>query len=209
MGVFIEAGMEKHALEVLETLRMAAALAPCAAGIVVAVPATCGYTYGGTRLDLLVKGPPRRNRLARPFTEVTSFGLIAAWLLALIIRVFVIPLTPVHVPEGLHVAITPVPCDTSDRFIVLRITNRGGIFVNGVEQDWRSLPGRLSEIYRTRPYSSVYLLAEDEVRFETVADAIDVVHGMNIPVPLVTPRAVNGDCPLPHLTDDPTPRASR
>jgi len=190
-------GMEKHDAQALVALRMAAALVPCAAGIIVAVPATCGYTYGGTRLDLLVKGPPRRNRLARPFTEITSFGLIAAWLLAILIRVYFLPFTPLPTYKGFEVGIASIPCDTSERFIVLRISNRGGIFVNEEEQDWRSLQSRLSEIYRMRPYSVVYLSADDGVPFETVANAIDTVKStrLEVTVRLATPKS--GECRLP------------
>ncbi len=199
LSAFSGVGMQYQAFIAWFTSKITAALVPCAAGIVVAVPATCGYTYGGTRLDLLVK--PSRNRLAtRPFTEVTSFGLIAAWLLAILIRVYVIPFTPLPTYKGFRVGIAWVPCDTSERFIVLRISNRGAIFVNEEEQDWRSLQSRLSEIYRKRAYSVVYLSADEGVPFETVAEAIDTINSMSIPVQLVTPKAVNTHCPEPRLS---------
>lgn len=198
LSVFSGAGTEKQAYLAWVTLKMAAALLPCAAGIVVAVPATCGYTYGGTRLDLLANGLPSRNRLLpRPFTEFTSFGLIAAWLLGILIRVFFLPFTPVHTFKGFDVGIAPFPCDTSGKFIALRISNRGGIFVNEEEQDWRSLQSKLSEIYRMRAYSVLYLSADEGVPFETVAEAIDTVKSTpeNISVQLVTPKS--GECQLP------------
>jgi biopolymer transport protein ExbD len=202
LSAFGGAGTEKHAYLAWVTLKMAAALVPCAAGIVVAVPATLGYTYGGTRLDSLVNGVPIRNCPTRPFTEVTSFGLIAAWLLAILIRVFFLPFTPAHTFKGLDVGIGSVPCDSSDRYIVVRISNRGEIFLNlEEERDWTSLQSRLSEIYRMRTHRVLYLWAEEGVPFQTVADAVDTVRSNpeNITVQLITPSAVNTGCPEPRF----------
>ena len=201
LSAFSAVGMSKQAYMAWVTSKMAAALVPCATGIVVAVPATCGYTYGGTRLDLLLNGLPGRNRLTRPFTEF-PFALIAAWLLAILIRVFFLPFTPAHTFKGLNVGIAPVACNPSEGLILLRISNRGGIFLNlEEERDWRSLQSRLSEIYRIRANRVLYLSADDGVAFQTVADAIDTVESTpeNITVRLVTPTAMNADCPEPRL----------
>jgi hypothetical protein len=180
---------------------MAAALVPCVSGIVVAVPATCGYTYGCTRLELLAKGLPNPNRLrTRPFTEVTSFGLITAWFL---------PFTPLPNYKGFDLGISSVPCDTSDNFIVLRISSRGGVFVNEEETNRRTLQSRLLEMYRIRPNSVVYFLADDGVPLQTVADAIDTAKSMNVDVHLVTPRGVNPGCSEPRLLGSPAQDRSR
>jgi biopolymer transport protein ExbD len=213
LSAFGGGGTERHAYVAWVTSKMAAALVPCATGIVVAVAATCGYTYGGTRLELLVNGPSGRNRrVTKRYAELPSFALIAAWLLAILIRVFFVPFTPGHNFKGLDVRIGSVPCNTSERSIVLRVSNRGEIFLNFEEQrDWRMLQSRLSEIHGMRAYRVLYLSADDGVPFQTVADAIDTVTSTpeNITVLLVTPRAVNADCYEPRFAGSSTPRPSR
>lgn len=179
---------------------MAAVLVPCAAGIVVAVSATCGHTYGQKQLELLASRLPSHRRLTRrPFTEFSLFGLIAAWLLALLIRVYFLPFTPLPTHKGFEVAIASVPCDTSERrFIVLRLSARGGIFLNSEEeQNWKTLQSRLSEIYRLRSHRVLYLSADEGVSFQAVADAIDTVRNTpeDITVLLVPPTALNAGCP--------------
>jgi biopolymer transport protein ExbD len=212
LSAFSGVGMERHAYVAWVTSKVAAALVPCAAGIIVAVPATCAHVYGCTRLDLLVNELPCRNRLlTRRFTEFPQFGLIIAWLLAILLRVWVIPFTPVQNSRGLEVGIATVPCDTSERFIVLQISNRGGIFLNlEQEQDWGTLQSRLSEIFRMRASRVLYLSAEEGVPFQTVADAIDTVKNSpeDITVRLVTPSGIAG-CPEPRLVGSSTRQRSR
>jgi biopolymer transport protein ExbD len=214
LSAFSPAGMEKHTYAAWMMSKMTAALVPCAVGIIVAVPATCGHTYGCMRLDLLAKGLPKRNRLlTRRFEEFPSFAVITtAWLLTILLRVYALPFTPVHTSKGLDVGIASVPCDTSDRFIVLRISDRGGIFLNFQEQqDWTGLQNGVSEIYRMRAHRVLYLSADEGVSYQTVADAIDTVRSApeDITVQLVRPRAVNAGCPGPHLAGSSVSHPSR
>lgn len=184
--------MEKHAYLAWMTSKVAAALIPCAAGTVVAVAGTFGHTYGGTRLESLRVCLPSRYHLPRKhFAEFASFGLVAAWLLAILIRVFFIPFTPLHSSTGFDVGIASVPCHTPEGFIVLRLSNRGEIFLNSEEQhDWANLQRSLSEIYGVRTHRVLYVTAEKGVPFQTVADAIDVVRSTpeDITIQLVTPQ---------------------
>lgn len=212
LSTFSPVAMERHAYMAWVTSKLAAALVPCAAGIIVAIPATCGYAYGRTRLELLVNGLPSSNRLLTGrFTEFPPFALIAAWLLAIVLRVYVL-ITPVHTSEGFEAGIPSVPCGTSNRFLVLRISNRGGIFLNfEEEQDWKTLQSRLSEIYKTRVYRVLYLSADEGVPFQTVLDAIDTVTSTpeDITVHLVTPGALETGCPEARLAGSPTAHPSR
>jgi hypothetical protein len=48
-------------------------------------------------------------------------------------------------------------------------------------------------------HRTLYLIADDEVRFQTVADAIDIIQkrssSLDITVRLITPSAMNARCP--------------
>jgi biopolymer transport protein ExbD len=112
----------------------------------------------------------------------------------------------------LDVRIDSVPCDIPDRLIVLRISDRGGIFLNLEEEpDWRRLQIRLSEIYAMRAHRVLYLLADEGVPFQTVANAVDAVTSTpeNINVQLITPKAVDAGCSERRLTGSSTRHALR
>jgi hypothetical protein len=116
---------------------------------------------------------------------------------------------------GLELRLASTRCeyDGDDRLIVLHITDAGKLFLNQDQQDWNSLAGRLSEIYSMRVHRTLYLLADDGVSFQTVADALDIVENipatvgpqavgtemdkLDITVRLLTPRASNTRCPQP------------
>lgn len=112
--------------------------------------------------------------------------------------------------------LAPAHCgdDVEDRLIVLRITRPKTISINQEREEWSTLASRLAEIYRLRMHRIIYLLADSDVEFQTVADAMDIVHNANlgasdqhgsgmansgIAVKLITPAAVNAPCPQPTL----------
>jgi hypothetical protein len=95
------------------------------------------------------------------------------------------------------------------RLVVLHTTDAGKLFLNTEQQEWSSLVGRLSEIYGVRVHRRLYLVADDSVPFQAVADAIDIVQNipvggnpssLNITVRLITPKAIDARCPKPFVT---------
>jgi biopolymer transport protein ExbB/TolQ/biopolymer transport protein ExbD len=219
--------MEKNAALALISSRIAVALVTTAAGILVAVPAICSYNYLCTRKDLLeseVSNDPtaqirryrqgaRRLALAKRFSQLPAFALIAAPGLAVLVAVHTPYFAP-REPTGLEVELGSTRCehDGNDRLIVLHITDAGKLFLNTEQEDWGSLAGRLSKIYSVRAHQTLYLLADDAVPFQTVADALDTVENipavgpqaagmeidkLDITVRLLTPRASNTHCPQP------------
>jgi biopolymer transport protein ExbD len=223
--------MEKNAALALISSRIAVALVTTAAGILVAVPAICSYNYLCTRKDLLKSevsnDPPaqislyhqgtRRLALAQRFSQLPAFALIAAPGLAVLVAVY----TPYFAPReatgfGIELASARWEHDCNERLIVLHITDAGKLFLNQEQADWNSLAGRLSEIYSMRVHRTLYLLADDGVPFQTVADALDTVENapvtvglqavgmgmdkLDITVRLITPRALNARCPEPVVT---------
>ncbi len=194
--------METNTFLVMMAAKMAAPLVTTAAGILVAVPAICSYNYLCTRKDLfeskVSNDPPaqirryrqgtRRLALTKRFSQLPAFALIAAPGLAVLVAVY----TPYFAPReatGFRVELASVRCDYDgdDRLIVLHITDAGKLFINQTQEDWNSLPVRLSEIYGIRVHRALYLLADDGVPFQTVADALDIAE--NIPA-TVGPRSV-------------------
>jgi biopolymer transport protein ExbD len=218
--------MERNTFVVMLGANMAAALASTAAGILVTVPATCCYNYLCARKDLLESevsnDPPaqisrhrqctRRLGLTKPFSQLPAFALIAAPSLAVLVAVY----TPYFAPReptglDLELASTCREYDGNDRLIVLHITDAGKLFLNTEQEDWNGLSGRLAEIYSVRVHRMLYLVADDGVPFQTVADALDTVENasvtlghhtagmgidkLDITVRLITPRALGARCP--------------
>ena len=223
--------MEKNAALALISSRIAVALVTTAAGILVAVPAICSYNYLRTRINLLEgelsSDPPaqisryrqgtRRLGLTKRFSQLPAFALIAAPGLAVLVALYTPYFAP-REPTGLEIelASTCREYGGTDRLIVLHITDGGKLFLNTEQEDWNGLAGRLAEIYRMRVQRTLYLIADDGVLFQTVADALDIVEnapvaagpqtagmGMDkqdITVRFVTPRALNARCPEPVVT---------
>ncbi len=220
--------MEEKTFLVMMAARMAAPLVTTAVGILVAVPATCAYNYLCTRKDLLesemsnyplpkmprYRQGTRRLALTKRLSQLPAFALIAAPGLVALVAVY----TPYFAPRwatGLEVELDSTRCehDGNDRLIVLHITDAGKLFLNTEQQDWNGLAGRLSEIYSGRAHRTLYLVADDGLPFQTVADALDTVENipatvgpqatsmemdkLNITVQLLTPKTLNTGCPQP------------
>jgi biopolymer transport protein ExbD len=228
LSAFGGIGMAKHAAMVMIATRIAVALIPTAVAIPVAVLATCSYNYLRTRIDLLegevfdeglqrgfhFRGARRFPRTKR-FSEVPAFGLLAAPALAIAITGFM-TFPSFHTPTGFYVELASARCedyDVVDKLIVLHITDTGQLFLNQEQEDWNNLAVRLSQIYSMKEHRTLYLLADSDVPFRTVADALDTVENasanagpqavgtkkdkLGIKVQLVTPRGFNADCPKP------------
>jgi len=219
--------MEKNAALALISSRIAVALITTAAGILVAVPAICSYNHLRTRIDSLeseVSNDPepirryrqgtRRLALTKRFSQLPAFGLIAATSLAALVAVDTPYFAP-REPTGLELELASTLCehDGENRLIVLHITDAGKLFLNRQHEDWNGLAGRLTEIYRMRVHHTLYLLTDDGVPFQTVADVLDTVKNipatvgppatgmevgkLDITVRLLTPRALNARCAQP------------
>jgi len=123
-----------------------------------------------------------------------------------------------HTSTGFYVELASARCeyDVVDKLIILHITDAGKLFLNQEQEDWNSLAGRLSEIYSMRKDRTLYLLADSGVPFQTVAHALDTVESapatvgpqavgtrkdrLHIKVRLITPAALNAECPKPVVT---------
>lgn len=211
LSAFGGIGMQKDAAMAMIATRIALALIPTAAGIPVAVLATCSYNYLRTRIDLLEgevfdEGQQRAQHFrgahrfppTKRFSELPAFGLLAAPGLGIIIAGFM-TFPSFHTPTGFYVELASARCEyVADKLIVLHITDTGKVFLNQEQEDWNSLAGRLSQIYSLREYRTLYLLADSGVPFQTIAHALDTVENAeaSIKVRLITPKVFNAACPL-------------
>ena len=206
----------RHGFVVMVTVAATTALLSTAAGILVALPATFFYNFFRSRIESLEteverKWPKRRARgpqvaqslpLAPRFSKL-PFAIVAVPVLALFIAAF-IAFPSFSIPRGLHLGLAPDRCESQsyERVIVLHVT-AGKILINTEEENWNRLAERLSEIYSPRADHTLYLLADDGVPVQTVADAIDVVNNisstfapdhLDIKVKLITPAAMKAHC---------------
>jgi biopolymer transport protein ExbD len=198
-----------------------APLISAAAGIFVAIPAIVSHNIQRRRIEVLLTessfsigdcakdecggmGSFQRAQtlpLKKRFSSLPPFALLAAPALGCIVALFML-FHPYRIPTGLRVALPSTRYDDGqgrlarpDRFIVLRITTPGELFINMEPLRWAELSSRVAAIYRPLMNRELYLYAEDGVPFQTVADAIDVVRNspgpdsLDIKVVLVTPKA--------------------
>ena len=183
-----------------------------AVGVMVAIAATCVNNCLARRIESLRrecsadKAPtgdysrvapqfPLRKR----FSGLPAYALIAAPVFACLVAAYS-PYVDPQLARGFAVDLAPLQRDVGERLLVLHVTDTGRIFLNMEQEEWRTLPGRLAEIYRLRADRTIYLMADDGVPYQKVMDAMDVVEsaampdGERIRIRLVTPM---GRCPVP------------
>ena len=180
LSVFQGFGMEKHAALVMLTSRVAASLITAAVGTIVAVPATCFYNCLRSRLDLLENRVPTQGlRLARRISALPAFALIASPSLAILVVVYT-TFVSFYTPAGFAIEVPSTGCESknADRMIMLHIANGGALFVDSKRQEWATLERRLSSIHSKSVNRRVCLSADENVPFQTVADAIDIIKNM-------------------------------
>jgi biopolymer transport protein ExbB len=201
MGMFRGFEGSTHDFFVIFATEIEAAFMSTAAGLLVAVPAIMSYHCLRALIDSLEPtsrklGAVQRFPLAARFSKI-PFAVIAAPVLALCIAGFM-TFSSFRISKGLVVGIASAHCgNDDDRIITLRITDTGKLFLNAEQEDWNRVATRLSEIYKFRVDRTLYLFVEDDVPFQAVADALDIVETSSpkISVRLVTPSARTALCP--------------
>jgi biopolymer transport protein ExbD len=191
LNSFMEIGMQKDtALAVMSSV-MGASLVPAACGILVAIAATCSYNFLQSHIEHVETltpvdfQPPRTRKPAmRPIHrrfESSRYGLLAAIGLAIILVSF-LPFTNRRGSRGLDVDIGAAACeyDSDDRMLVIRMKSGGAVFLNDVRENWSELPDVLGRICSRRGDSRVFLLADDDLPFQQVAEAIELLQ--HVPV---------------------------
>jgi len=128
--------------------------------------------------------------------EMNVVPLIDILLVLLIIFMVINP----NKPKGLE-ALVPQPAPPNsqppqainDKLVVVQVLNSGSIKINQEDSSWDTLEARLTDIFKTRAERVAFIKGDDNVKFEQVARAIDIMHRANIDhVGLMTAKVESG-----------------
>lgn len=190
----------RHGFPVFVALGLSAALLSSAAGILVAVPATCLHNYVSTRLDLLKrdlsKGSLEKRRFPlKPHVSVFSYAVIAAPALALSVAAYM-TFPSFLPPKGLPVRLKAVGAlekkgPSVESIVITLVSTKTSalpvIYVDSKKTSWDELENKLRSALSVRPPHSVaYVQADEDVDWRYLTDIIDLAEGLDVDVFLLT-----------------------
>jgi biopolymer transport protein TolR len=118
-------------------------------------------------------------------SEMNVTPLIDVLLVLLIIFMVVTPIPP----RGLAAMVPQPPRQDQpagpESTVVVQLMDRGAgkdptVKINQEDATWDSLQGRLTDVYKMRAEKVMFVKADDDVAFESVAKAIDIGHASGV-----------------------------
>jgi len=104
----------------------------------------------------------------------------------LVLLIIFMVINPNH-PMGLDALVPqPAPPDQkqneliNEKLVVVQVLNDGSLKINQENSSWDTLEARLTDIFKTRAERVAFIKGDDNVKFELIARAIDVMHSANI-----------------------------
>jgi biopolymer transport protein TolR len=117
----------------------------------------------------------------------------------LVLLIIFMVINPNH-PKGLD-ALVPQPAPPNQKeneliqqkLVVVQVLNDGSVKINQENSSWDTLEARLTDIFKTRAERVAFIKGDDNVKFEQIARAIDIMHSANIDhVGLMTTKVEQG-----------------
>jgi biopolymer transport protein ExbD len=123
-----------------------------------------------------------------PVAEPNIVPLIDVLLVLIIIFMVIAPKVPAGLPTLIPQPHLPESAPDNPSTIVVQIIPGGKLMINRDPSDWNALGPRLSDIFKERAEKVAFVKGSDDVPFEEIARAIDIMRGAGIVhVGLITP----------------------